>query len=139
MNKKSVLKYLIIVLLLFFAFVNFISLMDEILSGYLTNPSEWKSFIFVSIDLTISIVALVGVWKLKKWGYGPLIAMATFGIILSILYLPSNVSGNFLDKMGNLPLSLYMGLLTLVLYIITMQMQITLPDKKNGTSQNNNR
>jgi hypothetical protein len=134
MSKKTVAKFSVLVLLLFFIFICFITLLDELLSGYLLNPSEWKAFVFVSIDFTVSIIALVGVWKLKKWSYIPLIILTAFGLMLAIIYPPTNISGSIFDKMANLPLNLFVGALALALFAITLQMQPII--EKNGASQN---
>ncbi|MFA5134628.1 MAG: hypothetical protein WC505_02455 [Patescibacteria group bacterium] len=68
------------------------------------------------INVCLSVPALIGIVKMKKWAFIPLAGLAVFGLTLSILYPPTHISGNVFNAISNLPLGLYVGLATLAVY-----------------------
>jgi len=132
MHSNAITRYSTILLMFFFVSVVFLALMSNVMSGYLFYSSEWKAFILDSVSVAIGVFGLIGVWKMKKWAYLPLVSLAAFGIILSIIYPPTNISGGILDKMSNLPLSLYAGVVCLLLYLVSNRKR---PTNKQSTKK----
>lgn len=127
MTSNTIAKYGTIILLLFFVAIVFLTLLNDVFAGSLFYTSQWKTTIFSLIDVTLGTTALIGIWKAKPWAYVGLIGLTAFGTILAILYPPTYISGGILNKMSNLPFSLYTGALCLILYLLANKKHPTAP------------
>ncbi len=126
MNSKNIIKYICIVILLFFAVIDIVALFTSITSGYLTwsFSSETKSFVFTLISLSLYIPVLFGIWNLKKWAILPLAGLTIFGLILAIAYPPAYLSGNIINKLSNLPPDLFIGIVVLAVYYFVLRQKV---------------
>ncbi len=116
MKRKKFYYFLTLLIILLSTLNSLLFLYQDITSGYLNQSNELKTFIFTLISFGLGVTALIGIWKMKKWAFVPLAGIFIFGLVLSVLYPPTYISGNLQNKLNNLPLDVYIGFISLIMY-----------------------